>query len=132
MILKITITFVVLSIFASSAIAQSKATIARKTGCARILSAQDGFNAGNVYKLSDHSPNYPVFVTHNGARNGTAITSTGTKLDTFRYTGLANPDTRGRRHHYRFNRSCRTLPSNFLIKLGGICYRISSPCSRVD
>lgn len=102
-----------------------------KSGCGRILSARDGVN-GNVYKLSDHSPHYPVFVTHNGARSGSAINSSGKRLDTLRYSGLGNPDPGGLRHHYRFNRSCRSFPKGFFIKLGNICYRVDSPCSRID
>lgn len=101
-------------------------------GCSRIVNPRDGAVIGNVYKLSDHSPHYPVFVTHNGTRSGTAITPTGVKLDTLTYTGLANADPAGLRHHYRLNRSCNSLPAGYYLKLGGTCYEIDSPCSRID
>lgn len=101
-------------------------------GCTRVVNPRDGANTGNVYKLSDHSPHNPVFITHNGSRSGTAITPTGVVLDTLKYSGLANPDPAGLRHHYRFNRSCNSLPAGFYIKLGGTCYEIDSPCSRID
>jgi hypothetical protein len=102
-----------------------------ETGCASIVNPRDGGNVGNVYKLGDHD-GLPVFITHNGARSGSVVDKNGKALDTLRYTGLANPDSQGLRHHYRMSRSCSSLPADFLIKLGGTCYQIDSPCSRID
>lgn len=104
----------------------------KRLPCDRVVNPRDGSVTGNVYKLSDHSPYYPVFVTHNGTRSGTAISEDGTRLDTLKYTGLANADPQGLRHHYRLNRSCRSLPTPYYLKLGGTCYEIDSPCSRID
>ncbi len=104
----------------------------RQNSCGRVVNPRDGATVGNVYKLSDHSPHNPVFITHNGARSGKAITSNGQVLDRMTYTGLANPDGQGARHHYRFNVGCRSLPNNFLLQIGSTCYQINSPCSRID
>ncbi|MCI5064861.1 hypothetical protein MRY87_03950 [bacterium] len=100
-------------------------------GCGRIVDPRDGANVGNVYKLSDHSPGNPVFITHNGARSGTVVSLKGERLDTLRYTGLANPDP-VLRHHYRLNKGCRSYPNTFYLKLGSTCYEIDKPCSRID
>ena len=98
--------------------------------CGRTVSARDGAN-GNVYKLSDHGA-LPVFVTHNGARSGTAIRTNGDTITRLNYTGLGNRDPQGLRHHYRFPISCTSLPSRFYIKLGSTCYIIDDRCGRVD
>ena len=104
----------------------------RSNGCKSVRNPRDGAIVGNVYKLSDIPPHRPVFITHNGARSGTAITKNGTRLDKLSYTGLGNRDVSGLRHHYRFHVSCRSLPSGFLIKLGSTCYEINTPCGRID
>lgn len=104
----------------------------RTLPCNSIRDAKDGYLTGNVYKLSDHSPHYPVFVTHDGARSCRAVAPNGQVLDSLRYTGLANPDPQGLRHHYRFNRSCTSFPASFYIECAGRCYEIGSRCSRVD
>jgi hypothetical protein len=99
--------------------------------CSRVVNPRDGAVVGNIYKLGDHDGK-PVFITHNGARSGQALTPNGGFIENLRYTGTANPDPRGNRHHYRLGSSCRSLPSGFLIKLGSTCYEINSPCSRID
>lgn len=104
----------------------------KRNPCGKIVNPRDGAVTGNVYKLSDHSPHYPVFVTHNGTRSGTAINTDGGYLDTLTYTGLGNADPNGLRHHYRLNRSCSSLPAPYYLKLGSTCYEIDSPCSRID
>ena len=104
----------------------------RSNGCKNVKNPRDGAIVGNVYKLSDIPPHNPVFITHNGSRPGLALSKDGKTLDRLRYTGLGNGDVRGLRHHFRFNKSCRTFPKGFLIKLGSTCYEINTPCGRID
>lgn len=99
--------------------------------CSRIEDPRDGSPTGNVYKIGDHDGK-PVFITHNGARSGQALTPSGSVIESLRYTGTANPDANGPRHHYRMNSSCSSLPRGFLLRIGSRCYEIDSPCSRID
>lgn len=101
------------------------------SSCSRIEDPRDGSPTGNVYKLGDHDGK-PVFITHNGARSGQALTPSGSVIESLRYTGTANPDANGPRHHYRMNSSCSSLPRGFLLRIGSTCYEIDSPCSRID
>lgn len=103
----------------------------RQNSCGRVVNPRDGGNVGNVYKLGDHTGT-PVFITHNGARSGRAITTTGSQIRKLRYTGLANPDPKGKRHHYRLDVSCRSLPNPYLLEIGSTCYTINNPCGRID
>ena len=99
--------------------------------CGRVVNPRDGFKVGNVYTQGEYS-RQPVFVTHNGARSGQVITISGEVIRNLRYTGLANPDPKGLRHHYRIDQSCSSLPPTFLLRIGGTCYEINDRCGRVD
>ncbi|MCB0329221.1 MAG: hypothetical protein KDD70_06145 [Bdellovibrionales bacterium] len=99
--------------------------------CSRIVDPRDGYKVGNVYKLSDHGGR-PVFLSHNGARQGEAITVSGQLIERLSYTGLANPDSLGDRHHYRMTKSCGSLPTVFLLRIGAVCYEINDRCGRID
>lgn len=99
--------------------------------CGRVVDPRDGYKTGNVYKLGDHDGK-PVFITHNGARSGEAVAPNGRVIEKLRYTGLANPDGQGLRHHYRLSSSCSSLPSPYYLRLGSTCYEIDDRCGRID
>lgn len=103
----------------------------RQNSCGRTVNPRDGFKIGNVYKLGDYTGT-PVFITHNGARRGRAITTGGRVIEQLDYTGTANPDNKGPRHHYRLSTSCRSLPNPYLLEIGNTCYTINDPCGRID
>ena len=112
--------------------AEEKATGGKVTAqCGKVVDPRDGFKIGNVYKMSDHGGK-PVFITHNGNRSGQAITNNGDVIESLNYTGLANADNKGLRHHYRMTKSCRSLPENFLLRIGRTCYEINDRCGRID
>jgi hypothetical protein len=99
--------------------------------CNGIYETADGIGQ-NVYKLLEYAPYLPIFITRDDAQVCTARRKTGTVIEELRYTGLANPDSAGLRHHYRFSRTCDRLPELFYIECAGRCYEINDTCGRID
>ncbi len=99
--------------------------------CSAIYETEDGIGK-NVYKLLEYFPHLPIFVSRDPAQSCRARSGSGKVIEELRYTGLANPDDAGLRHHYRFSRTCTNYPELFYIECQGRCYEINDRCGRID
>jgi hypothetical protein len=99
--------------------------------CRAIYETADGIGK-NVYKLLHYAPYLPLFVTRDDSKNCIARRKSGKVIEPLGYSGLANPDDAGLRHHYRFSKTCDQLPELFYIECSGRCYEIDDRCGRID